>query len=195
MEHSIHFRAIIEVLGRPKEHVQESLQQYITNLKEDKRYKVLHEDFAEIKKQDGKDQELWAGFAEVECSTAKASDLTLFCLTYMPSLIEILKPTSLTFSEQDFSLFLNDLQGHLHNIDIVAKQVKLENDFLKKNMSALLKNYVVVLLSKANLTSQQLSNLTGVDQDKLEDYLDQLIDEGKIDLKEGMYFRIQSEND
>jgi len=51
-----------------------------------------------------------------------------------------------------------------------------------------LNNYILVLLSKGNLTSEQLSGLTGVNKDKLEDYLDKLIDAGKVDLKEGIYF-------
>ena len=91
-------------------------------------------------------------------------------------------------NEADLSAFFNDLQSKLHNVDMVAKQTKLENKYLKENNGVLLKNYVSVLLQGRKLTSEQLSHLMGVKQDALEDFLDYLIDEGKIDLNEGKYF-------
>ena len=54
-------------------------------------------------------------------------------------------------------------------------------------MSSLLKNYLTFLLSRKPLTSDQLSKITGVPADNLEDFLDKLIDSGKINLKEGLY--------
>ena len=180
------FRTVIEVVGKPKEHIEKSIRDYVQKLKEDTTYEVLEEDFAEIKKQD--DQELWATFAELEVKASSIQDLVAFCFEYMPSIIEVLEPKQINFTDSTISEFLNDLQSKLHQVDMVAKHVKMENDMLKKNMSALLKNYIVVLLRQRNLTGDQLNKLTGVAQDKLEDFLDQLIDDGRIDLKEGIYF-------
>jgi hypothetical protein len=185
MEKNIIFRAVIEILGKPKEHIDKSLRGFIKQLKENEEYEVISEDYAELKKQE--EQELWMGFAELEVKTAKIEQLTAFCFNYMPSLIEIIEPKELRISERDFSTFLNDLQSKLHTVDMVAKQVKMENDHLKKNMSALMRNYLLVLLAKESMTAEQISNLTGVKQDNLEDYLDHLIDEGKVDLKDGRY--------
>ncbi len=186
MAKAIAFRAIIEILGKPKEHVDQSLKEYIQRLKEDERYEVSHVSFADLKKQE--DEEMWATFAEADISTESVDNIISFCFDYMPSLLEILKPESLTLSAEALSLFLNDLQARLHQVDMIAKKVKLDNDFLKHNQSNLLKNYIMVLLKANNFTSEQLSSLTGVGKDKLEDYLDQLIDEGKINLKKGLYY-------
>lgn len=180
------FRAVLEVLGKPQEHVEESIKQYVQQLKADKRFKVLHEQIAEVKKQE--DQDLWAIFAELEVKTDALQNLTIFCLDYMPSLIEIIEPPQLTITDIQLSEFLNDLQAKLHQIDLLAKHVKIENDHLKQNLGGLLNNYIQILLKQANLGSEQLSKLTGVPQDQLEDYLDQMMDAGKIDLKEGIYF-------
>ena len=185
MQNDIIFRAIIEVLGRPKEHIEKSLNEYLENLKQNKNYKVINEEIAEIKKQEG--QELWVVFAELEVKTSQVDYLISFCFDYMPSVIEILEPKKLSISDLEISQFLNDLQGKLHHVDMVAKQVKLENDHLKQNMGSLLRNYVLLLLSRQSLTSDQLSKLTGVSKDKMEDFLDLLIDKEKIDLKEGIY--------
>ena len=102
-------------------------------------------------------------------------------------------PNELKFSNSDFSMYLNDLQAKLHNVDMIAKQAKMESDRLNKNTGALLKNYIMVLLHQGNMDSNNLSSLTGIKKDKLEDFLDQLIDEGKIDLKEGIYFLTNKE--
>ena len=72
---------------------------------------------------------------------------------------------------------------------MVAKQLKAENETLKLNTGLLLKNYLTVLLGNRKMNSQQLSNLTGVPQDRLEDFLDQLIDEGRVDLEGDLYYK------
>ena len=186
MEKNILFRAVIEVLGKPKEYVDESLKGFVEKLKADDNYEVVDEEYADIKKQE--EQELWAAFAELEVKAGKIEELIRFCFDYMPSTIEVIEPKELKYSDMDVSHFLNDLQGRLHQVDMVAKQVKFEGDQIKKSMSGLLKNFLFILLSKGNLTSEQLSKLTGVHKEKLEDFLDKLIDEGKVDLKEDIYF-------
>ncbi len=183
---TILFRAVLELLGKPQEHIEASMKEYLQHLKQDKRFKVQHEQLADVKKQE--DQDLWATFAELEVKTEELQNLTVFCLDYMPSLIEIMEPAQLTITDIQFSEFLNDLQTKLHQIDILAKHVKIENDHLKRNLGGLLNNYIQVLLKQNNLSAAQLSQLIGAPQDQLEDYLDQMMDAGKIDLKEGIYF-------
>ena len=187
----ITFRAVIEILGKPKEHIEKTIRGYVENLKQNKRYSVLSEEFSETRKHE--DDELWMSFAELEVKTEKIEDLTAFCFDYMPSLIEIITPENMQHTASDFSEFLNDLQAKLHSVDMVAKEVKMENDIFKQGMGGLLKNYVNVLLSKGGLTGKQLAGLTGMVQDYLEDFLDQLIDEGKIDLKGETYFLVKND--
>lgn len=186
MEQKILFRAIVEVLGKPKEHVDASLKGYLQKLKEDARYQVLEEDLADLNQH--KESDLWMAFAELEIKTKNVGDIIDFCFDYMPSLIEILEPAELKLAGLDLSTFLNDLQAKLHGVDMLAKQLKMENQALHKSMGALLSNYITVMLQKTNLTAEQLHQFTGVNQDMLEDFLDKLIDEGKIDMKEGIYF-------
>ena len=186
MEKNILFRAVIEVLGKPKEHVEESIKSYIKNLKENENFEIISEEFAEIKKQE--EGEMWMDFVELEIETSRIEDLIAFCFEYMPSLIEIIEPKKITFQDIEITRFLNDLQSKLHHVDMVAKQVKMENDVIKRSTGALLRNYITVLLNKGNLTAEQLGKLTGLVKDKMEDFLDQMIDEGMIDMKEGIYY-------
>ncbi len=191
MERKILFRAVIEVLGKPKEHVEEALKTYVQKIRESEQYEIVKEDTAEIKKQD--EQELWAVFAEVEVWTEKIEDLVFFCFEFMPSQIDIIEPKEVTFKDTDIAEFINDLQAKLHQVDMVAKHAKMENDMLKQNMGTLVKNYLTLLLTKKRLTSDQLCNLTGINKEILEDYLDKLIDEKKVDLDGEEYHLLQKE--
>lgn len=186
MKKKILFRTVLEVIGKPKEHVDASLKGYIKQLKENKRYLVVKEEFADLKKQE--DSDFWMVFAEMEVWTENLNDLANFCFDYMPSLIEIIRPGELEMSDIDLSSFLNDLQAKLHGIDMIAKQLKLENDNLKKNTAGLLKNYITILLTNRKLSSEQLHGLTGVEKDKLEDFLDKLIDQKVVDMEGNLYY-------
>lgn len=183
----VQFRALIEVLGKPKEHVEKSLQSYVKKLREDERFSIKDSEFVEAKEQE-KQPGLWATFAELEIEAEKLDDIISFCFDYMPSSIEILSPSELTFDAQTLSFTLNDLQAKLHQVDMVAKQVKMERDYMNKNSTLLLRNFILVLLSKGRLTVEQLSKFTGVETKKLGDFLDKLIDEGKVELEGDVYF-------
>ncbi len=186
MEQKILFRTIIEVLGKPKEHVQKALQDYVEQLKKNPQYNIMHQESAEVQQQE--EGELWTTFTELEIQAETVDDIVAFCFNYMPALIEIIEPRELMLKDVQVSQLLSTLQGKLHQVDMVAKQVAVEKEHLQKNMGRLLRNYVVVLLRNGRLNSQQLAKLTGMEQDKMEDVLDQMIDEGKVDLKEGVYF-------
>ena len=180
------FRTIVEVLGKPKEHVDSTLKGYLQKLKENSRYEVAKEHLAELKQHE--ESELWMAFAELEIKTSDVAEIINFCFDYMPSLIEIIEPEELQLDSLTISSFLNDMQAKLHGVDMIAKQMKLENQLTNQSAARLLNNFITILLRDHNLSSKQLGKLTGMNVDVLEDYLDKMIDEGKIDLKEGIYF-------
>ncbi|MDO8510984.1 MAG: hypothetical protein Q7S55_02360 [Nanoarchaeota archaeon] len=191
MSKKILFRTVVEVLGKPKEHVDSTLRGYLKKLKENDHYEVVQEDIAELKQHE--ESELWMAFAELEIKTLGVAEIIDFCFDYMPSLIEIIEPEELQLDSLTTSSFLNDMQAKLHGVDMIAKQMKMENQLLNKSLARLLNNIIVILLRDHNLSSEQLSRLTGMNVDVLEDYLDKMIDEGKIDLKEGIYFFKEAE--
>ena len=179
----IRCRTIIEVLGKPKEYIENALKEYINHIKEDSELVVLHEDYSEIKEQD----KLWSKFAELELVIKGTAKLISFCFEYMPSSIEVLKPEHLIFTNPELSNFLNDLQARLHDVDMVVKQLKAENDFIKTNVNAILHNTILICLKVANLSLEQLSQVTGVDQKELEIFVEKLLKENKIKKEDNLY--------
>ena len=183
-EHAhIRCRTIIEVLGKPKEYVENAIKEYTGHIKEDAELVVLNDDYSETKEQ-GK---LWSKFVELDLIVKGTKKLISFCFEYMPSSIEVVKPEHLVMTNPELSNFLNDLQARLHNVDMVVKQMKAENDFIKLNMNAVLHNAVMICLKVSRLSLEQLSQVTGVDKKELEIFVEKLVKENKIKKENDVY--------
>ena len=183
-EHAhVRCRTIIEVLGKPKEYVEDALKQYIEHIKEDHELVVLNEDYSEAKEQ-GK---MWSKFVELDLIIKGTKKLISFCFEYMPSSLEVLKPEHLIMTNAEFSNFLNDLQARLHNVDMVVKQQKAENDFLRQNMHAIIHNTILICLKVAKLSMEQLSKVTGIEEKELEIFVEKLLKENKVKKEDDLY--------
>ena len=179
-------RIIIEIMGKPKDHVVETLQKMHEKLSEDDRFNVQSSDLATVRDVEGEDG-YFSTYGEFELSVKNPSSLIELCFEYMPSNIEVLEPTQINFEYEDLSHLLSTVQSRLHQVDMVAKQVHGENKFLKTNMNLLLYNFLKVLITKEKRTIANLSQLTGVDEKRLGMYLDKLVDEKKVRLEDGAY--------
>jgi hypothetical protein len=176
----IRCRAIIEVLGKPKEYVETSIKDYIEHIKKDHELVILKEDFSETKEQDN----LWSQFVELELVVKGTSKLIGFCFEYMPSSIDILKPENFALSSAELSSFMNDLQARLHSVDMAVKKSKSENDFLKTNMSTMVQNSIMLGLKLSSLSLENISKITGVEKKEIEKFVEKLLKDKKIK-KEG----------
>ncbi len=179
----IQAKVIIEVLGKPKEHVEKSLRDFVDRIKQDKDIQILNEDFAEAREQDS----MWSTFVELEFKIKNLSHMVGFCLDYMPSSIDIVSPESLSMNQKNLSDFLNDLQAKLHQIDMVAKQMRSQSEFMQRNMNGLINNMVTLLLRSAPLTAKQLEKFTGVPKQELEKFLDAFIEKKKVEKLDDKY--------
>src|SRR3989338_8048221 len=112
----IRCKIIIEMLGKPKEHVEKTLKMYIDKVREDSSLIVLNADFADAQEKGN----LWTTFAELEMIIKGIPKLIAFCFDYMPSSIEILKPEEFTMKKSTIEDFINDLQARLHEVDKVV---------------------------------------------------------------------------
>lgn len=179
----IRCRAIIEVLGKPKEYVEKSINEYVEHIKKDSELVVLNEDYSETVEQ-GK---LWSKFVEIDLVIKGTPKLIGFCFEYMPSSLEVMKPEQLTLSNHELASFLNDLQARLHSVDRVVKEFRAENEFVKNNLNAVIHNTILICLKVSKLDLEQLSKVTGIEQKELEVYVQNLVKDNKIRKEEGHY--------
>jgi len=180
---NVRCRTIIEMLGKPKEHVENTIKQYVDKIKEDNNIAVLEESFSIIKEQG----EFFSKFVELEMVVKGIPNLIGFCFDYMPSSIEIIKPDEFRLKNKIIADFLNDLQARLHKVDMVVKQLKNENDFVKRNMSTLVRNVILISLTKNKLDSEKIAKIVGISQKEIMPFLDKLVKDNKIKKEDNVY--------
>jgi hypothetical protein len=179
----IRLKTIIEILGKPKEHVEETLKGYVDKIKQDTDLVVLNVNISNAEEKD----KLFAAFAEIEMVVKGIPKLIGFCFDYMPSSVEILKPEEFGMKASTVQDILNDLQARLHAVDMIVKKQKNENDFLRKNMNTSIKNVILVSLASNKLDKEYLSKITGIKDEELNLFLKKLVEEKKIKEENNIY--------
>jgi hypothetical protein len=124
----IKINTIIEIVGMPKEHVEETMNKVVSLIKEDKEIELITHDTAETKMV----KDLWSTFTEFELDFKDFKKLTGFCFDFMPSSVEILEPVSPKVSSEDVSELLNDVLAKIHQYDMALKRMILEQRAKKK---------------------------------------------------------------
>ena len=176
-------RVIIEILGKPKEHIEKALRIVVEKIKEQKDIKVVEEKLFDAEKQ----EEMFSIFAELGVLFMDIETLVGFCFDFMPSSIEILDPQKLSFDSNDFAGLINDLLTKLHQMTFKVVQNDTEKKVLKKNMLNMLKNTVKILLNIKSMQLEQISKSSGITEKDLKPLLDSMVKENMINLKEEVY--------
>jgi hypothetical protein len=175
-------RAIIEMMGSPKKHIEETIRLYVDKIKEDhKDIKILEEYISTAKKQKG--NELYNVFAELELEVSGMENLIWFCFDYMPASIEISDPEELQFSCNDFTAFINDFLAKMHKVDMTLKHLAAENQVLGKNGVTLMKNIITLQLKSGPKTPEMLAEGAGTPVDHVEKFLEAMEHDGKVKKK------------
>lgn len=183
-ESQIRCRAIIEILGSPKEHVEETLKKYTEGIKKDPELSVLN---LQIHPVEPVEKDMFSTFAEIEMVLKGMPKLLGFCFDYMPSSIEIIKPERMVVLDRHLSGFLNDLQARLHNVDSIIKRLRLENSFLKRNLSNTIKNNLLILMALGKRTIDELASFSGIAKQELQAHLERMIKEDEVTEQDGIY--------
>src|SRR3989338_7409117 len=184
----IRCKVIIEVLGKPKEHVEKSIRDYVEKIKKDSELIVMNVDFSEAAEKN----RLWAAFVELDMVVKGIQKLIGFCFDYMPSSIEITKPEEFIVKKSTVENFINDLQARLHNVDMVVKKQKNENTFLKKNLGKAASNTILLSLATGDMGMENLSRATGIAEKELEIFLGQLVEEDKVKKEDDIYSLVKN---
>jgi len=137
---------IFEILGKPAEHIKETLNKMIDQLGENKNLevvrRVVHEpklvenDESEKTKIDELEraefirQGLYSTFAEVEIETEDLNIMVAIVLNMLPAHVEILDPSELVMSNNNMSGLMTELTVKMHKYDEVTKVLMLEKEHL-----------------------------------------------------------------
>lgn len=127
---------ILDIIGRPPEHLVESLGEIINNIDKEKGVVVKRK---EIKKPEPmKDQkDFYTTFGEVEIEVEELSYLVDILFKYMPAHIEIISPELITLTNNGLNDILNELARRLHGYDEIARILQMEKQALLRKAQEL----------------------------------------------------------
>jgi hypothetical protein len=133
---------VFEMMGRPKEHLESTMTDFLKQLDNEAGIKVTNKTAHPAKlmepKKDEKTgemqvtQELYTTFAEIEVSAEKLTDIALIVFKYLPSHLEIISPESFSMDNSEFNILFNEIVARLHNYDSIAKTALMHNQMLAK---------------------------------------------------------------
>ena len=132
MSEKINAILMLEILGKPAEHIKKILSQIIDKLAEEKDVRLIEKKIADPK-EIPEQKELFSSFAEVEIET-NLEKLLAICFGYMPSHIEIISPEYLKFKNYELNISLNVLIRRLHQSDELAKGMMIERHILAEQI-------------------------------------------------------------
>ena len=179
-------RVVLEVLGAPREHVEEALRAVVSKVKEAEGTEVLKEDFHEAEKKG----EFFSTFVELEAVFDDIENLIDLCFAFLPSSVEIIEPEHFRMQSFEISDLMNDILARIHGMDMVLKNTNAENTLLKKNAVTILKNLVMLSLREKPKTLAELAGDSGTKQNELEPFIKMFVAEGGIK-KEGELYILE----
>jgi hypothetical protein len=182
----IKIRVIFEMLGKPKEHIEKTLKNYVEKVKSANGIEILSEDFAEAKQQD---DGLWSTFAELEMFIKSLEVMTWLSVNFMPASIEILEPEKITHTNKQINFWINDVLAKLHEISLMVKGAVSKEKIMSKTLGTMMKNMVLLNLETGPKDIKELFKKTGIREDQLKSVLEYLVKKEKIVEKDGKYSR------
>jgi len=129
----IHTAFILEILGRPEDHVKQALNELVKKLSDEEGVNILREQFFDPRKvEDSKD--LFTAFAEIEAEVDTIDKYFGVLFAYMPSNVEIISPEKLSVSNLEFNEVGTRLMHRLHEYDAIAKNMLFEKELILKEL-------------------------------------------------------------
>ncbi|VVB81632.1 Uncharacterised protein [uncultured archaeon] len=174
-------RCMVEILGAPKEFIAKSLQEHVDKIKKDG-LDIQIEKYAEPVPAD----KLFTQFVELQIAFKDTGELLDFCFDSMPSTVEIMSPEKMELDMAAFEDFVNDLQGRLHQTDMMLKGLQAQKQVLDKNAINILHNFIK-FVCKTPQSLEELSKFVGIKSDALSTYVNNLVEKGELK-KEGQLF-------
>mgnify|MGYP001212384013 CR=1 FL=1 len=130
---------IVEVIGKPPEHLIETLENITKQIDEEKGVVVKGKKINEpTLMKDSK--EFYTSFAEIELEVEEITQLVILMFKYMPAHVEIVSPELIALTNNSWSDILSELSRRLHGYDEVARVVQVEKGILEKKLREVLEN-------------------------------------------------------
>jgi hypothetical protein len=127
---------IIEILGKPKEHLTDSLNKIIEEIDKEKGVEVYEKKVYEPKELE--DQKgFYTSFADIQIEVEEIRYLIILMFKYMPANVEIIEPELIALTNNGWGDIINELARRLHGYDEIARVLQLQNHQLRNKLKEL----------------------------------------------------------
>lgn len=181
----IHLLVTFEVIGKPKEHVEKAITDFLAALK--KQTDKVHWLEEHVEKAEKGEGDFFNTFAEVDMLVKNLETVTWLSVNYTPASIEVIEPTEYKLSALDVQNWQNDLLAVLHQVSMQYKRQTSQLEFLKTNFTQLIGNSILLSLARSAKTLEQLNKDTSLTTETLEPHLKKLIEDKRISEQKGVY--------
>jgi hypothetical protein len=127
---------IIEILGKPKEHLTDSLNKIIEQIDNEKGVGVYEKKVYEPKELEGQ-KGFYTSFAEVQVEVEEIAHLIILMFKYMPANVEVIEPELIALTNNGWADIINELTRRLHGYDEIARVLQIQNQQLKNKLKEL----------------------------------------------------------
>ncbi len=184
----VRITAILQLIGKPKEHVEKTLPEFIDSLRKipQSGFTILGDDVKPTEKQEDS-EELYASFAELDIICDSTMGLMNFCMEAMPSSIEIQDPDNMVLRSPDLTSIMNDFVSRIHQVDMVAKQAQQQFKVMALSLGVMAQNAILILLNLGPRSKEGIAEVTGIHLDQIDRFLEKLTEDGKIKESKGKY--------
>jgi hypothetical protein len=145
MTRKIKVAIVLEMMGRPKEHLEETMAKLIEAVGKEKGLSVSGKKIHETKKIEDKDEngtvrgmtaqnQLYSTFAEIDLEADDIMALLVLVFKYMPAHIEIISPENFDLNNFEISSLLSELTARLHHYDAIAKTALINNQLITNKL-------------------------------------------------------------
>lgn len=124
---------LMEIMGRPAEHVKQAITTLIEKLGSEKGVKVISKTVHEPKEiKEAKD--LFTTFAEATVEFDSLENYFGVIFTYMPSHIEIISPSDFKIANFELNELGNKIIARLHDYDAIVKKTTMDRNIILKKL-------------------------------------------------------------
>ena len=128
---------VFDIIGKPPEHLTETLNDIIKKIDEEKGVSVKGKKINEpVFMKDQK--EFYTSFAEIEVEVEEILYLAMLMFKYMPAHVEVISPEVITLVNNGWNEIFNELVRRLHGYDEVARVIQMEKNILEKKLKGLI---------------------------------------------------------
>lgn len=135
----IHSTIILEIIGKPPEHLIKTLENIIERIDKEKGVSVTGKKINEtVPIKDN--EEFYTTFAEVDIEVEDILNLAIIMFKYMPAHVEVIEPELVALTNTGWTDILSELTRRLHGYEEIARMLRLQNSNMQKKLSELIPN-------------------------------------------------------